>query len=146
MQRLWRHREPTRLVRPTILVGPFPASGNRLPSGRNPTAHGHTLSSRSHSASSGVHLSPWSRDDLGGPHRLDRNRGDLREGPTAFPTSLSIRGVANRKYSYPSTLVNTFCCCCACDHVGNAKAEQSEAAVLSTWSQASPSKTARGVR
>src|SRR5271166_3716404 len=84
--------------------------------------------------------------NLGGPHRLDRNRGDLREGPTAFPTSLSIRGVANRKYSYPSTLVNTFCCCCACDHVGNAKAEQSEAAVLSTWSQASPSKTARGVR
>src|SRR5271166_5696061 len=75
-----------------------------------------------------------SRSGLGGPHRLDRNRGDLREGPTAFPTSLSIRGVANRKYSYPSTLVNTFCCCCACDHVGNAKAEQSEAAVLSTCS------------
>src|SRR5271169_6456415 len=71
MQRLWRHREPTRLVRPTILVGPFPASGNRLPSGRNPTAHGHTLSSRSHSASSGAHLSPWSRDDLAKTRAMD---------------------------------------------------------------------------
>src|SRR5271166_2532351 len=55
-------------------------------------------------------------------------------------------GVADGKYTYPSTLVNTFCCCCACDHVGNTRAEQSEAEVLSTWSQASPAKTARGVR
>jgi hypothetical protein len=28
----------------------------------------------------------------GGPHRLDRNRGDLRESPAVFPMSLPVRG------------------------------------------------------